>query len=163
MGCYNRKPSFFSIAVRISILLTGSTANAHRVTIFAWVEGETIYTKSKFSGGKKVVGGDILVYDAHENRLLTGKTDEKGEFSFKVPKKEALKVVLQAGAGHRGEWMIPADEIQPGSTDSVMLVQDKNAATAPATPGIEGSPPPPSERLSREMWRQLWKRPLREN
>ena len=39
-----------------------------------------------------------LLYDT----LL--KTNEKGEFSFKLPKKAELKIVLLAGTGHRGEW-----------------------------------------------------------
>lgn len=29
-----------------------SKAYAHRVTVFAWVEGNRIHTESKFSGGK---------------------------------------------------------------------------------------------------------------
>ncbi|MBW2709975.1 MAG: hypothetical protein JRD04_12050 [Deltaproteobacteria bacterium] len=85
---------------------------AHRVTIFAWVEGDKIFTESKFSGGKRVKGGAVTVYDLEGKQLLEGKTDDKGEFSFGIPKKKtSLKIVLIAGMGHRGEWTIPASEI----------------------------------------------------
>jgi nickel transport protein len=88
-----------------------NTASAHKAVIFAWVEGDTICTESKFSGGKKVKEGDVIVYDLQGNRLLEGKTNEQGEFSFKIPKKTTLKIVLQAGTGHRGEWTLPVEEM----------------------------------------------------
>ena len=72
------------VFVVLSFLVV-STAIAHKVMIFAWVEGDTIYTESKFSGGKKVRKGDVMVYDLHGNRLLQGKTNEQGEFFFKIP------------------------------------------------------------------------------
>lgn len=49
---------------------------------------------------------------------MEGKTDEKGEFAFKVPKKTDLKVALKASMGHLAEWRIPADEITTVSESS---------------------------------------------
>jgi len=88
------------------------TAYAHKVMIFAWVDSDTVFTQSKFSGGKKVKGGKILVYNTKGKKILEGKTDDKGEFSFAVPVKTTLKIVLQAGMGHRAEWTVPVDEIE---------------------------------------------------
>lgn len=85
---------------------------AHRSIIFAWVEGEKIFTESKFSGGRLVKQGDIIVYDLEGNQLLKGKTDEQGKFSFVIPKKTAMKIVVQAGMEHRGEWTIPVSELE---------------------------------------------------
>jgi nickel transport protein len=95
----------------LSFLVVGS-ASAHKVIIFAWVEGDTVYTESKFSGGKRVQKGDVMVYDLKGNLLLKGKTSEQGEFSFKIPEKTAMKIVLLAGMGHRAEWTVPLEEIQ---------------------------------------------------
>ncbi|MGD9236201.1 MAG: hypothetical protein PVF09_05975 [Desulfobacterales bacterium] len=86
--------------------------DAHRVNVFAWVEGDTVFVESKFSGGKRVNTGKVTVSDAEGTELLTGLTDENGEFSFKVPKKTDLKIVIEAGTGHRGEWTVAAGEIQ---------------------------------------------------
>ena len=80
--------------------------------IFAYLEGDTVYTESKFSGGKKVIEGKVVVYDLKGNHLLEGKTDSKGEFSFKIPEKTALKIVLKAGMGHTAFWIIPLNEIE---------------------------------------------------
>jgi nickel transport protein len=57
----------------------------------------------------------IEVFDTRGNLLLKGVTDEKGEFSFKVPRKTEMKVLLQAGMGHKGEWTIPLSDLEDGS------------------------------------------------
>jgi len=87
-------------------------ADAHRVNLFAWVEGDTVHVESKFSGGKKVKAGKVIVTDPQGNELVKGTTDEKGEYAFKIPQKTDLTIVLIAGTGHRAEWTIAASEIQ---------------------------------------------------
>jgi nickel transport protein len=103
-----------SFAVTLWLVLCVRPAVAHKVTIFAWVEGDTVYTQSKFSGGKRAKDSTVVVYDKEGNQLLEGKTDEKGEFSFKVPKQTDLKIALKASIGHLAEWTIPAEEIAAG-------------------------------------------------
>lgn len=85
---------------------------AHGVSIFAWVEGDTVYTESKFSGGRLAKGAPVEVYDQAGRKLLEGKTDENGAFSFKLPKKEELKIVLVAGMGHRNEWTLTKQDLE---------------------------------------------------
>ena len=91
---------------------------AHNVTVFAWVEGDTVHVESKFSGGRRPVAAPVEVYDTRGNLLLKGVTDEKGEFSFKVPKKTEMKVVLLAGMGHKGEWTIPLSDLENTSASA---------------------------------------------
>ena len=97
-----------------------NSASAHRVNVFAWVEGDTIYVESKFAGGKKVTSGKIVVMDPQGVELLAGLTNDQGEFSFKVPKRTDLRIVLIAGEGHQGEWTIQAAELEdlPSKTAS---------------------------------------------
>ena len=109
------------------ILLAGGPASAHKVIIFAWVDGDTVYTESKFNGGKRVNGGDVIVYDLEGSQLLKGKTNNKGEFSFKVPKKTGMKIVLMAGMGHQGEWTIPLEEIQAVAAGETGTATSKEA------------------------------------
>jgi hypothetical protein len=35
------------------LLVLTTSAHAHRVSVFAWVEGDTVFVQSKFSGGRK--------------------------------------------------------------------------------------------------------------
>ncbi len=112
-----KKVYFLFVFSVVSILFFCGIALAHKVMIFAYVEGDTVYTESKFSGGKKVINGKIIVYDSKERQLLKGKTDKNGEFFFKIPEKTALNIVLDAGMGHGNSWTIPLSEIEnlPGN------------------------------------------------
>jgi nickel transport protein len=125
-GRWTKGILIFLFLMVLSFFVTG-TAIAHKVMIFAWVEGDTIYTESKFSGGKKVRKGDVMVYDLEGNRLLQGKTNEQGEFFFKIPKKTALKIVLKAGAGHRAEWTVPLEEIKGIAAENFETTTNQSA------------------------------------
>ena len=113
MKKYILEKHFWGFVFFFLIFFSGiNSAYAHKVMIFAWVDGDTVFTQSKFSGGKKVKGGNVVVYNTQKKILLEGKTDDKGEFSFKVPERTTLKIVLYAGAGHRAEWSLPQEDIE---------------------------------------------------
>ncbi len=95
----------------ILIISTNLPVLAHKVIIFAWIEGDTVFTESKFSDGKKAINSQVLVFDRNGKQLLEGKTNNKGEFSFKIPKITDLRIVLNAAMGHKAEWRIPESEI----------------------------------------------------
>ncbi len=121
----------------MGLLVLTTSAHAHRISVFAWVEGDTVYVQSKFSGGRKVKDGRITVADARGKELLRGKTNAQGEFSFKIPRRTELHIILQAGMGHRAQWILPVTDIPPdvGSADSgaqSAAVQEKNEQTAAA-------------------------------
>lgn len=90
--------------------------SAHRVNIFAWAENGRIFTESEYPDGKRIRNGSIEVFSVKDGKLLLkGQSNEKGEFSFPVPaeaEKSAsdLKIVLNAGQGHRNEWLLKYSE-----------------------------------------------------
>jgi len=130
LGRFRSAPLLFFVLVGLWVALHVTPAWAHKVTIFAYVEGDTVFTQSKFSGGKRAKNATVLVYDKEGNQLLEGATDENGEFSFKVPKKTDLKIVLKASMGHRGEWTIPEEEITGVADTSGTGAAENEAATA---------------------------------
>lgn len=97
-------------------LLTSGPALAHRVNIFAYVEGNEIVAECSYSKSKRVRHGAIEVRDAVTGRmLLQGTTDEEGLFRFPVPDQARktgadLRILLQAGEGHQNEWIVEAAE-----------------------------------------------------
>ncbi|MCK9240891.1 hypothetical protein [Desulfocurvus sp.] len=117
------------------------TAQAHRANIFAYTEGDTIRIEASFSGGKPVLRAPVEVYDAASGALLlTTQTDDQGLGAFPVPQaardaRADLRLVLLAGEGHRGEWVVKAGEYLadaqgPGPAADTAPTA---AATAPAT------------------------------
>ncbi len=117
----------------ILVISTPLPAFAHKVIIFAWIEGGTVFTESKFSGGKRAINAQVQVFDREDKQLLEGKTNNKGEFSFKIPKLTDLRIVLTAGTGHKGEWTIPESEIQ-----EVAALLEKKKAEEPSQPTAVG-------------------------
>ena len=99
---------------------------AHKVNIFAYVEGDRVYTESYFSDGKKCVDSKIEVFDNQENKLLEGLTDKEGVFSFEVSPEVVedgdLKIVITASMGHKAEYTIRADELR----DTTGLVKEEH-------------------------------------
>lgn len=144
--------------VFVSLLLWAGSAAAHRVTIFGWVEGDTVYTESQYPDGKRVKNGKILVYNGEDKELLTGTTSDNGEFSFKIPNASALQVVIQAGMGHQGEWTFSEQEIRaasggsPNSGIPEPIVNEPPAVPEPQTPA------PDLEQLEQMMERVMDKK-----
>jgi nickel transport protein len=101
--------------VLMGCLFFSGSAYAHRVMIFGWVEGDRVMTQSKFSSNRAVKGGEISVYDSTENRILSGRTDTQGEYSFQIPSQERLRIVLATAAGHRAEWTMTKKELESPS------------------------------------------------
>lgn len=97
--------------VFVLFLALASTAFSHKVYLFAWIEGDTVYTESYSSGKKKVRGGLVKVFDPAGRKLLEGKTDEKGKYSFKIPRNTDLRIVLETAMGHKAEFLLKADEM----------------------------------------------------
>jgi nickel transport protein len=126
------------------ILLTAKPALAHRVLVFAYVEGDTIYTESKFSPDTPVRLGKVLVTDKKTDKvLLTGNTDDQGKFSFKIPEeakaqKLDLLIVTEAAMGHRGEWLLKADNYLPEATKTAAPAAPSSSAptASPASPPV---------------------------
>ncbi|MBL0716357.1 MAG: hypothetical protein JJV98_21980 [Desulfosarcina sp.] len=115
------------------LVLMPAAARAHKVMVFAWVQGDTVFTESKFSGGRYARDGRIDVYNAAGEKLLEGRTDDQGRFAFKPPRSETLRIVLMAGSGHRNEWTVYAKEFADGPT----------VAPSPTEPWPETAPPKP--------------------
>lgn len=120
-------------------------AFAHKVTVFAWVEGDTVHTESKFSGGRFAKQARIEVYDRTGKKLLEGRTDDGGGFAFKAPKQEDLRIVMIAGAGHRNEWVVKAEEFSDQTSSAaddktVRSHQPQPLVETPLPGGIDVSP-----------------------
>ena len=109
------KRSFYYLIIMVTTMIffgAAGTALAHKVNIFAYAENRVVYTESYFPDGKPVGGGVIEVLDAVGNKILEGKTDTDGLFSFPVPdKKEDLTIVLNASLGHKNQYILKKSEL----------------------------------------------------
>ena len=108
------------------LLLLATASYAHRVNVFAWVEDGVVWTEGTLGGGKKAKNSNLSVLDAATDEvIITGRTDQDGMFSFPVPAeggKAGLRIVLEAGPGHRAEWLLEAKEMEKAQGNGPMSV-----------------------------------------
>ncbi len=89
---------FFLVTVILS-----APAQAHKVMVFAYQESGTVYAEGYFADGKKTQDSLVEVFGEGGTKLLEGKTDANGLFSFPVPNVPEIRIVLTASMGHRAE------------------------------------------------------------
>ena len=119
-------------------------ASAHRVNIFAYVDGGEIQVECGFNRSQKVRQGTVEVFDAATgDKLLQGTTDDGGVFRFPVTAaiRDAghdMTVRIIAGEGHQNEWTVAADELKAATVASVASVPAGSGTSAPApAPAVE--------------------------
>ena len=130
-------------------LIIASPCFAHKIRIFAWGEGNTIHTESKFSGGKAAQNAVITVIEANTGtELLRGTTNQNGLFQFPLPETTSaeLDIVVNSGDGHKNHWRY---EIKP-TLSSNAAKPEQNQAPAEVL-----SPPSKSLNLTQDQFTTL--------
>ena len=102
-GSVRARPIFF---LSLFFLCLGTPSHAHRVNIFAWFDGEKVNGRAYYSRGIPVKAAEIEVLSMDGKRLCSLKTGNDGRFSFRPKGREALKIVLFAGPGHKATTVI---------------------------------------------------------
>ena len=91
------------------------SAWGHKVNVFAYVQGDKVIVEGYFSGNVKAQDSPVEVLDSKGEKILQGKTNTDGMYSFKLadlpPIKGDMKIVLDAGLGHRAVYQLSADEV----------------------------------------------------
>jgi nickel transport protein len=125
--------SVVSALALIAFLTLPSQVWAHKVNVFAWVEGDMVFVEGYYPGGKRAQNSLVEVFNSRGVKLLEGRTNQKGDFSFKIPAKEDLRIVLTAGMGHKNDFTITAGDLggsESPSQEPEPEVSDKIAASS---------------------------------
>ncbi|MBN1534056.1 MAG: hypothetical protein JXA20_15405 [Spirochaetes bacterium] len=112
------KPCLGMFLLLLATAVPSTPAQAHKVMVFAYQEGGTVYTDGYFADGKKAQDSLVEVFEADGAKLLEGKTDGNGLFSFPVPDVPEIRIVLTASMGHRAECTLKK-ESDAAATDAV--------------------------------------------
>lgn len=112
-----RAASFCFAALSAFLALSGPCL-AHKVNVFAFVDGDEIQVECGFSRSQKVKNGRLLVTDLETgDTLLEGVANDRGIFRFRPPEEflltgHGLNIRLLAGEGHQDDWKISAEELR---------------------------------------------------
>lgn len=109
-------------------LCAATPAFAHKVVVFATVEGDTIRGEAYFRGGAPVERAKVTVLGPDRNLLGETTTDDEGRFTFPVRSRTSHTLIVDAGEGHGQEYTVTADELPDN-------LPEAPSTSEPATPG----------------------------
>ncbi len=135
-----------SIVMSLSLVFLSTittTVSAHKVNLFAYVEGDQIYVQGYFSDGHIAKNSEVIVYGGKGDKqeLLKGKTNEEGDFTFPIQGKQSLRIVLNAGQGHQADYLIPVEEVTGtvAATNSNVSISDAKQSLPSSEAFIQGN------------------------
>ena len=151
------------LSILLLCLAVSTTADAHKVNVFASAEAGTIIGETSFSGGRPAQNAEISVLDrATGTVLLRTRSDSQGTFSFPVPdaardQRLDLLIVVLAGEGHRNEWLLTAEDYLPDDAGAAPHTPSSTASDTQSAVAVDQAPQeitaPPA--WSEDRWRQL--------
>ncbi|WP_156921469.1 hypothetical protein [Desulfovibrio inopinatus] len=136
--------------VILPVLMLGivlvSPAHAHKVRVFAYMEGNDVIAETAFSGGSPAKGAHIIAFDAATDaELAAGETNSDGIWRFPLPESaqnatKGIRIVLNVGEGHRGEWLLePSEYLTTSVSPSDTAVPVPQTTATPSTPAPAAS------------------------
>jgi nickel transport protein len=97
----------------VFLIWAPSGALAHQLSVFAWVEGDTVKVEGNLSKGKHPKQGMVFVYDGSGRLLLQKQIQPDGTATFPLKNWETgLKILLDIGHGHKSYWILTPFDIK---------------------------------------------------
>ena len=112
-GLWTNKAWAAVLAVSL-LLIVDRPVWGHKISIYAWGEGDAVHGQAYFVGGGKVKNAKIEVFDPKGNPLGATMTDDRGEFVFRPNRPCDHRFRVASGDGHQAEHTVKADEL-PGA------------------------------------------------
>jgi nickel transport protein len=131
-------------AVALTLLIS-APAFGHRLSVFAYAEGDKIVVEGYFGGKAKAANCAVEVFGANDAKLLSGTTDTNGVYSFKAkeipPVTGDLKIVLHTGDGHKADYTLRLADLSatteqgapPAQTGEITASRDVSVGPSAAT------------------------------
>jgi len=98
------------IAIILLPLFLPVSVHAHKVNLFAYHEGGSVFTESYFSDGTPCRNSRITARDESGTVIARGVTDDEGLFSFAYEEGAVVRISLNAGDGHGAETTLRRKE-----------------------------------------------------
>lgn len=140
----------FCLVTVVAFLSFSGVGLAHKVNVFAFVDGNEIQVECSFSRSQKVKNGKLAITDLETgDMVLEGVTDERGVFRFRPSADflqigHGLNIRLLAGEGHQNDWNVSAEELRTLSAIAPALGVKNEASQKMETARWQSSASPTS-------------------
>jgi nickel transport protein len=129
----------------LGLTLAPTAGEAHRLLVFAYVEGGTLSGEAYFNDGAPVKQCPVSVTDDEGREVVSGTTDEGGRFALVLPGELPVKTLLvsvNGGGGHKGTFRLdmPDADSLPGNaaptagTTSGTILAEQTPQPSPEAP-----------------------------
>ena len=102
----------------LTVVVSATTALAHGLTVFAYVEDGQVLVESRFSNGNPPQVGEVRVLDSENQPILLMDLRPDGTATFPLDpahSETGLLVEVSTGDGHDNYWILTPDDIARGS------------------------------------------------
>ena len=99
------------VLAALAVVLCASPAFAHKLHVFACVQGKVISGEVYFSGGNPARGAKITLFDPSGKKLGEATSDDEGNFTYRPRVRCDHRVVVDTGDGHAAEYTVSASEL----------------------------------------------------
>ena len=95
-------------------LFSAAPALAHKVNLFAYVEGGQIFMESYFPDGRPIKQAVVEIYSLDKQLLQQGVTDDEGLYTCAIPQFVDLELRVRASMGHQTSFTLKQAELELG-------------------------------------------------
>lgn len=121
------------VLLTLIVLFYEAEVLCHRLNLYAILNDSTVEGEGTFGKGSPCKSCDVIILDAKGEEVSKDKTDQMGRFKIPLNKehiKGPLKVILDAGSGHRAEWMI---DVKGESKETIPLEKSQDLLGSQST------------------------------
>ncbi len=133
----------------LAVLGVSMPAHAHKIMVFGYLEGDRVHLEGYFADGKKAGNSQVEVFSRDGRKILEGKTDVQGAFTFPAPDVPEIHVVLTGSMGHRAECVVDLEKKGPSGETAPALRSKPSEETgkgdAVTAVAAKSPPRPPAE------------------
>ena len=105
------------IGFLLALLVCATPAKAHRLKLFATLEGDMISGYAFFVGSGRAQGAVISIRDAADKEVATLTTDDAGAYAYKAPTAQNYRLTANTGDGHVADAVIDAARFSDAATE----------------------------------------------
>jgi nickel transport protein len=155
-SCWSRVPLGLAI-----LFLYPAPALAHKLYVFAQVQGSAIQGRAYFPGDVPAQKTQVTARDPSGRELCRTTTNDDGRFTFTLSEHVDYCLLAETPDGHSGHYVVRASELPDGLRAALPLAGASKTESArdhplaePAAAAINDKPQPAGEQLS-ELTKQI--------
>ncbi|MEM2145689.1 MAG: carboxypeptidase-like regulatory domain-containing protein, partial [Candidatus Jordarchaeaceae archaeon] len=115
------------VAIMIfAFFLWPASVEAHKLKVFATVEGQNIKGKVSLNDGEPIWDATVKVFDPTGKEIASTRTDEEGNFTIKAEFYCDYRIVADSGDGHGAEYKLSASLLPAGLPKRAATPSDRS-------------------------------------